>query len=61
MIGKGIELYSEDSFRRVYRVFGTYSKLVKREECSRIYKKTLCFRYNNDSFLIREEKDNKVF
>lgn len=39
---------------------GTYSKDVTREDCSRIYKKTLCSKYNNDSFLIREEHDNKV-
>jgi hypothetical protein len=39
---------------------GTYSMSVKRIECERVYGKTLCFKYNNDSFLIREEKDNMV-
>lgn len=58
--GKGIKLYSDIPLESFTEFFGTYSKLVKREECSRVYKKTLCFRYNNDSFLIREEKDNKV-
>ncbi len=55
-----IALLSETPLEEFIEFMGTYSREVTKEECSRIYKKTLCFEYNNDSFLIREEKDNKV-
>ncbi|MBE6048067.1 MAG: hypothetical protein E7213_06660 [Clostridium sp.] len=39
---------------------GTYSMKVKRKECERVYRRTLNFKYENDDFLIREEKGEMV-
>lgn len=55
-----IGLLSKVPVKGFNEFMGTYSKDVTKEDCSRIYKKTLCFKYNNDSFLIREKDDNKV-
>ncbi|AGF57865.1 hypothetical protein B0P06_003825 [Clostridium saccharoperbutylacetonicum] len=55
-----IGLLSEIPVEGFIEFMGTYSRDVLREECSRVYKKTLCFKYNNDSFLIREEDKNRV-
>jgi len=58
--GKCINLYSEKQENGFIEFMGTYSKNVDREKCDRVYRKTLCFRYKQDNFLIREEKDGKV-
>lgn len=58
--GKFINLYSnipQEGFEKSYE---NYSKRVKREECERVYRKTLCFRYKDDDFLIADEKGGKV-
>lgn len=55
-----IGLLSETPVEGFIEFMGTYSRDVIREECFRIYKKTLCFKYHDDSFLIREEDNDKV-
>ena len=55
-----IEIYGNRFDKGFEEFMGIYSKMISRNECSRVYRKTLCFKYNNDNFLIREEKDNMV-
>jgi len=50
-----VSIYSESLDEGFSEFMGVYYKEVPKNECVRIYKKTLCFLYNNDSFLIRDE------
>ena len=38
----------------------SYVKQVKKNECERVFKKELCFKYKNDSFLVRTIEGEKV-
>ncbi|MFL0252916.1 hypothetical protein ACJDT4_21140 [Clostridium neuense] len=55
-----ISIYSSSLDDGFSDFMGVYYMDVSFKDCTRVYKKTLCFKYNNDSFLIREEHDNKV-
>lgn len=58
--GKFINLYSDIPQEGFEKSYERYRMMVKREECERVYRKTLCFRYKNDNFLIQEERGGKV-
>lgn len=40
--------------------FGGYVKEVSREECTKVFKKELCCKYNNEKFLVRQENDDNI-
>ncbi|MBE6047962.1 MAG: hypothetical protein E7213_06105 [Clostridium sp.] len=58
--GKIIKLLSDSYIEGFKKGITRYYLQVERQNCTRVYRKTLCFKYNNDNFLIREEKDNMV-
>lgn len=57
---KNICIYSESLDEGFNDFMGIYYKNISFMDCTRVFKRTLCFKYNHDSFLIREEKDDKV-
>lgn len=58
--GEEIKLYSQEELPGFVELLGTYYKIVKRQECLRVYRKTLCFRYDDDNFLVRDEKGDML-
>lgn len=58
--GKKYKLLSEHPVDGFSKGLSCYTKIVSREECSKVYKKEMCFKYKGDSFLIIKENGNKI-
>ena len=58
--GKIIKLMSERPLEGFSKGMSSYVKQVERSACERVYKKELCFKYKNDSFLVCHRDNGKV-
>ena len=58
--GTVIKLMSEKPIEGFSHGVSSYVKQVERKECERVYKKELCFRYKNDSFLVRQKEGSRI-
>ncbi len=58
--GKIIKLLSETNVKGFTKGIVSYYLQVSREECDRVFKREQCFRYIDESYLVKEEKEDKV-
>lgn len=58
--GKEIKLLSDIQLNGFTKGIERYYLKVDRVKCGRVYKKTFCFKYYGDSFLVRDEMGDKV-
>lgn len=58
--GKRIKLLSDEAEEGFVKSIERYTKIVDRSQCSRVYKRELCFEYCNDSFLVKGQNGDMV-
>lgn len=58
--GKKINLRSKTYIEGFTKGISNYILQVDREKCERVFRRELCFRYKNDSFLVTKEENDKV-
>lgn len=58
--GKNINLLSDTIEDGFSMGLSCYIKKVERDECTRVFRKELCFKYNGDVFLVKEDEGDRI-